>query len=174
MADEIIDNAWYALYTRGKSEFKAADQLHLAGIEYYLPLVTRLKQWSDRKKKITEPVLKGYIFIFADERERALSLELSSIVRCVFDNGRPAKIPEWQINNLKNMLSYEAEFFLRDGLVPGVKVKIKEGPFKDIIGVIQESENGHTIAVSIELLNRSVITHLPKESIFELLKENHA
>jgi hypothetical protein len=58
-----------------------------------------VRQWSDRKKKITEPLLRGYIFIFADERERMISLEQDSVVRCIFDLGRPAKIPEWQINN---------------------------------------------------------------------------
>jgi len=37
--------------------------------------------------------------------------------------------------------------------------------------MIYESDNGKTIAVSIDLLRRSVITHLPKESIFEVVKE---
>ena len=134
-------------------------------------LLAKWKKWSDRKKKILEPFLKGYIFIFADEKERKLSLEQSSVVRCVFDNGRPAKIPEWQIENLKKMLSKESDFLIQDGLVPGVKVKIREGPFEGIIGVVHESDNGKTIAVSIDLLRRSVIAHLPKESIFEVVKE---
>lgn len=134
-------------------------------------MIVKWKKWSDRKKKILEPILKGYIFIFADEKERKLSLESASVVRCVFDNGRPAKIPEWQIDNLKKMLSRESDFLIQDGLVPGVKVKIKEGPFEGVIGVIHESDNGKTIAVSIDLLRRSVIAHLPKESIFEVIKE---
>ncbi len=116
-------------------------------------------------------MLKGYIFIHADEKERMLSLELNSVVRCVFDMGRPARIPEWQINNLKKMLSKETDILIKDGLVPGIKVKIKEGPFEGVIGVIQESDNGNTIAVSIDLLKRSVVAHLPKESIFEVVKD---
>jgi transcriptional antiterminator RfaH len=162
--------AWFALYTKPRNEFKAASQLEAAGVNYYLPSITKLKQWSDRKKKITEPILRGYIFIFADERERLLSLEQNAIVRCVFDNGRAAKIPDWQIENLKKMLSTDSDFFVSDGIVPGVKVRIKEGPFEGVIGIVVDSEQGKSIAVSIDLLNRSVVTHLPKESIFEIVK----
>ena len=169
--EEMSEKAWFALYTKSRSEFKAAEQLQAIGIQYYLPVVAKWKKWSDRKKKILEPILKGYIFILADERERKLSLEPSSVVRCVFDNGRPAKIPEWQIENLKKMLSKESDFLIQDGLIPGVKVKIREGPFEGIIGVVHESDNGKTIAVSIDLLRRSVIAHLPKESIFEVVKD---
>jgi transcription antitermination factor NusG len=162
---------WYALYTRSRSENKAAEQLNNEGVNYYLPVVTKWKKWSDRRKKITEPLLKGYIFIYADEKERMLSLEKNAIVRCVFDMGRPARIPDWQINNLKKMLSKETDFLIKDGLVPGSKVKIKEGPFDGVIGIIQESDNGNTIAVSIDLLKRSVLAHLPKDSIFEVVKD---
>ena len=162
---------WFALYTKPKSEFKAEEQLRTLGIEHYLPVIVKEKQWSDRKKKITEPVIRGYIFIYADERERLLSLEQYSIVRCVFDRGRAAKIPAWQIENLKKMLSAKSEIFLHDGLMPGKKVIIRNGPFEGIIGVVQEYEDGKkTIAVSIDLLNRSIITHIPKDSNFQIVK----
>lgn len=168
------EKAWYALYTRPKAEFKAAEQLNSIGVKNYLPAITKIRQWSDRKKKITEPLLKGYIFIYATEKERGNSLEENSIIRCVFDHGRPARIPEWQIDNLRKMLSQDADFFINDGLVPGAKVKIKDGPFEGIIGVILENENEKNLAVSIDLLNRTIIAHLPKESLFEVVKDINA
>ncbi len=165
------DRSWFALYTKPRSEFKAAQQIEEIGVQLYLPTYTHVKQWSDRKKKITEPVMRSYIFIFANEKERINSLEQKSVVRCIFDAGRPAKIPGWQIDNLQRMLSYKSEFFVKNGLVPGAKIRIKEGPFKDVIGVYRETGNDKTIAVSIDLLNRSVIAKLPKESFIEILKE---
>lgn len=163
--------AWFALYTKPRSEFKAASQIESIGVSYYLPSITKVSQWTDRKKKITEPLIRGYIFIYADERERLLSLEQFSVVRCVFERGRPAKVPDWQIENLKNMLKNDAEFLISNKLAPGIKVKIKEGPFEGVIGTIQDAENGKTLAVSIDLLNRSIIAHLPKESVFEVVRE---
>ena len=164
-----IDKNWFALYTKPRGEFKAAEQLDVNAINYYLPTLTTVKQWSDRKKKITEPVIRGYIFIKADEKERLLALEQYSIVRCVTERGKPAVIPEWQIENLRKMLEYEGDFFVMNGLVPGKKVRIKEGPFAGVEGTYRENENDKTISVSIELLNRSVIAHLPKESVIEII-----
>ena len=163
------DKSWYALYTKPRSEFKAAEQLNVNKIIYYLPTVTNVKQWSDRKKKITEPVIRGYIFIKADEKERLIALEQYSVVRCVTERGRPAVIPEWQIKNLMKMLEYEGDFFVVNKLVPGQRVKIKDGPFSGVEGIYHESENDKMIAVSIDLLNRSVIAHLPKESLIEII-----
>jgi transcriptional antiterminator RfaH len=172
LMEKITDiKSWYALYTKPRTEFKAAEQLKSINVDYYLPVVTKVKQWSDRKKRVTEPVMYGYIFIFANEKERLASLEQQSIVRCIFDQGRPAIIPAWQIENLKRMLNQASDFLIHEGIIPGVKVKIKDGPFEDVIGVVQETDNGNTIAVCIDLLNRSVIAHLPKESIFEIIKE---
>lgn len=162
---------WFALYTKSRSEFKAAEQIESAGVELYLPVITKIKQWSDRKKKISEPLIRGYIFILANEKERLLSLEQPSVVRCVSERGKPARIPDWQIDNLKKMLSSESELLVKEGLVPGTQVKIKDGPFEGVIGTLQEIDNQKTLAVSIDLLNRTVIAYLPKESALEIIKK---
>ncbi len=167
---DVISKSWFALYTKSRSEFKAAEQIGAHEVEYYLPTVVKYRQWSDRKKKITEPLIRGYIFVYVNEKERIISLEQNAVVRCLTERGRPAKIPDWQIENLKNMLRNEADFYIAEGLVPGAKVRIKEGPFENVVGVVQEVDGGRTLAVSIDLLNRSVVAHLPKESILEIIK----
>lgn len=160
---------WFALYTKPRSEFRAAEQLQRSGMQFYLPVVNKIKQWSDRKKKIREPLLRGYIFIFADEAERLMALEQQAVVRCIFDNGKPAVIPDCQIENLKKFLEYNTEFFVKDGIVPGKQVIIKSGPFKGITGTIKEFNNKRTLVISINLLKRSVMAHLPDSSIVEVL-----
>jgi transcriptional antiterminator RfaH len=166
----MTSKAWYALYTRPKHEFKAAQQLESLGVQHYLPSVKKTRQWSDRKKVITEPLIRGYIFIYADEKERVLSLQENAILRCIFDNGRPAVIPEWQMDNLIKFLDHENEFYMHEGLIPGTRVLIKSGPFSGVTGVIRQSENHHTLSVSIDLLNRSVLTHISRDSEFEVVK----
>lgn len=165
------DKYWFALYTKPRHEFKAAEQLKLIDVEHYLPVVSKMKQWSDRKKLIKEPVISSYIFIRGDEKDRLESLQQDAIIRCLFENGRPAKIPDWQIESLRLMLDSQSDFYVKNGLVPGQKVKINDGPFKGITGVIQYSENEKTIAVSIDLLKRSILAHLPRDSKFEIIKD---
>ena len=124
------EKTWFALYTKPRSEFKASQQLARVEVEHYLPTITRLKQWSDRKKKVTEPLIRGYIFIHANENQRLASVEQPSIVRCIFDGGHPASIPDWQIDNIRKMLSLKSEIIVYNGIVSGTKVKIKNGPFE--------------------------------------------
>lgn len=162
---------WFALYTKPRHEFKAEIQLNAAGIENYLPVISKIKQWSDRKKKVLEPLLRGYIFIHAFERERIIALEQNSIVRCICEHGRPARIPDFQILNLQRFILEEREYIIHDGIIKGAKVRIKEGPFKDVEGVIVNEPNKKSIAVSIDLLNRTVITHFTDENILEVIQD---
>ncbi len=163
---------WFALYTKPRSEFKAEQQLTEAGVDNYLPKITRLRKWSDRKKLVTEPLLRSYIFIYANESERLISVEQKAVVRCLFDQGRPAVIPEWQIDSLRKMLETKTDVIVHNGIVPGAKVVIKNGPFEGVVGTVVNGESGKSISVSIELLNRTVIARIPDESILEVVKES--
>ncbi len=157
---------WYALYTKPRQEFKAEEQLKANGIEFYLPTVVRIKQWSDRKKKVKEPLLKSYIFVYANERERLIALEQYAIVRTIFFSGKPAIVPDWQIQNLRKMLEKSSDVTVTDQLKIGVPVKIISGPFKDIEGVVYETVNSERmLAITIDLLRRSVVVQIPRDSL---------
>jgi transcriptional antiterminator RfaH len=54
---------WYPVYTHPRAEKKACQALINKGIETYLPLHKQLKQWSDRKKWVEEPLIKSYLFV---------------------------------------------------------------------------------------------------------------
>ncbi|MEJ2505376.1 MAG: transcription termination/antitermination NusG family protein [Ignavibacteriaceae bacterium] len=92
-----MEKSWLALYTKPRSEFKAEEQLISSGIQTYLPTITKLKQWSDRKKKIAEPLFRGYIFIYADEQERLTSVEKPAIVKS-YDQKRIIPGSYWYSN----------------------------------------------------------------------------
>jgi transcription antitermination factor NusG len=70
------------------------------------------------------------------------------------------------------MLNGEPDLIVQNGIIPGAKVRIKEGPLKDVVGVVINSEKGKSISVSFDLLNRSVITRLPERSALELVKDS--
>ena len=54
---------WYAIYTKPRNEKKVAENLAAIGIESYCPIVTTLKQWSDRKKMVETPLIPSYVFV---------------------------------------------------------------------------------------------------------------
>ena len=160
---------WFALCVKSRSEFKAEEELKSVGVQTYLPSTVVIKHWSDRKKKVNEALIKGYIFIYANEKERLVSLVQHSIVKCLFDAGKPAIIPDWQIENLKKVLEYKTDIIVQDGLVVGDSVKVIEGPFEGVVGILQSSGKGRTISVSIDLIHRSITVHISSESVVKAL-----
>ncbi len=170
MREEVNKRFWLAFYTRPRHEFTARTDILHHGIEVYLPVITVLKKWSDRKKRVTEPLFKSYIFAYCNEAERLQVLQSKSVVTTVFHNGKPARVPDWQIEGVRKMLEGDEEVTIVEGIKKGVRVKIKDGPFAGIEGVIYETGNNEKyVAVAIDILNRSVIAKLPVRDIEVLL-----
>ena len=166
MTDLQLIRNWFVLYTHSRCEFKVAESLETIGIITYLPVQKIIRKWSDRKKEITSPLFPSYIFIYATEKERLISIENKEVVRCLTDAGNPSIIPSWQINSLKRMISTQSEIKIIEGTIIGQIVEINSGPFKGIKGTVMNIENKNQLAISIVLLNRTVVTHLPEDSVF--------
>lgn len=165
--NELSSNkAWYVLYTKPQQEFKAKEQISSVDIECFLPTQTVLKQWHDRKKKIIEPVFRGYIFINSTPKERFIALEQQSVVSTIAFMGVPAKVPQHEIDSLKSIIESGDSFFVTTAIKNGTKVRIIDGPFKDVVGIVYKNEEkDDLLAVTVEMLNRSVNIRLPLESV---------
>ncbi|MDY0083035.1 MAG: UpxY family transcription antiterminator [Ignavibacteriaceae bacterium] len=166
MNETKVNKNWYVLYTHPRAEFKVERSLRMRELEVFLPVKKIIKQWSDRKKVITSPLFTSYIFIYADEKERLLSLEDKLVVRCLTNGRKPAVVPVWQIESIKMMLQRNTEPEVFEGLVHGDKIQITNGPLKGITGIIINADNRTQLAISIELINRTVIVHLSDEISF--------
>ena len=94
---------WYALYTKSRAEKKAERELQLKGLEAYLPLEKRLKQWSDRKKWVEFPMFRGYLFLFSRTVYFPKVLEHPAAVHVVRLSGKFAAIPDDQIEFIKKV-----------------------------------------------------------------------
>lgn len=171
MVQSKKEKHWFALYIKPRHEFKAEIEIKNKFIEVYMPTIIVEKKWSDRKKKIEEPLFKSYIFIFADDKERINCLKIQSVIKTVCFNGKPAIIPKFEIENLKKLLENNPEVFVTNKVVIGQKVKIIEGPFAGVEGKITEHKpNEKHLAVSIELLKRSVLVRLTDDSIIKIVE----
>lgn len=156
---------WYVLYTHSRCEFKVEESLNLLSVSTYLPLKKTIKKWSDRNKEIISPLFASYVFINATEKERLISLENKQVARCLTDAGKPAIVPKWQIENLKKMITLSPNVRVIEGLVIGEEIEIKSGALKGVRGILLSIENKKHLAVSIKLLNRTVVAHVSEEYI---------
>jgi transcriptional antiterminator RfaH len=129
---------WYVIYTNPKAEKKVSQQLATMGIEVYCPLVTTERQWSDRKKKVEVPLFTSYVFVNIAEKDKNRVFDARGVVKYLFWLGKPAIVREEEIAAIKKWLTDEVTDFEVDTIKKGDIFEIKEGPFANHSGLVQE------------------------------------
>lgn len=148
---------WYPVYTHSRAEKKANGELNRKGIQTYLPLRKAVKQWSDRKKIVEEPLIKSYLFVYISAREYAEVLMTNGVARFIYFANRIASIPEQQIDDLKLLLATDADLELIDyDIKPGESVLIKAGPFKGIRAELVSVHNKKRIILRLQDMGYSI------------------
>ena len=147
---------WYALYTKPRNEKKVEEQLHKMGLEVFCPKVSVVKQWSDRKKKVSQPLIPSYVFIKIKEQERDLVFSVSGVVRYLFFLGKPAIIKESEINAMKETLNPDFKEVGVMDLEKAQKFTVEEGTFKGQEATFIE-QKGSKIILRLESLGIKLI-----------------
>lgn len=152
---------WYPVYTRPRAEKKAFAALTEKGVEAYLPLTRKLKQWSDRKKWVEEPLIKSYLFVRIADNAQAEVLMTKGVARFLYFSGKVATMPESQINDLRLLMASSLEVEVtEEDLQPGEKIKIKAGPLKGITGEIIAYRSQKQLLLRLDNLGCSIIVNV--------------
>lgn len=139
---------WYVVYTKPKWEKKVAERLNEIGVVTFCPLITKISQWSDRKKKISVPLFNSYIFVQIDEKKRNQVFEVVGAVRYLFWLGKPAVVKDSEIETIKNWLSVPDTYDVSvDQWKKGDKIVLESGPFLSQSALIQEVKKNHYILI---------------------------
>jgi len=136
-----MEKKWFVVYTKPQQELKVASQLSAMGITNYCPTVTLIKQYSDRKKKVTKPILSSYVMVELEDKERNKVFACNGIVRYLFFLGKPAVVPAYDITLMQNHLNGIYNDFKVTTLSVGDTHTITEGPFSGVTGKVVETNN---------------------------------
>ena len=146
---------WYAVYTRSRHEKRVAEALEQRDFDTYLPLVPRVSEWHDRKKIVHWPLFPGYVFVRFQPEESSRVLSVPGSVQVIGVSGRPAPIPEEEIDNVKLFAAGLAETGTVPRPVPSIErgegVVVQEGPFTGVRGVVLEHRGADRVLIQIGL-----------------------
>lgn len=158
-------NWWHAVYTKPRWEKKVAALLESKGIEYYCPLNKVVKQWSDRKKTVLEPLFKSYVFVQVAEDKKWELLNITGILNYVTWLGKPAKIKESEIATIRKFLKEFNSVEVVDGpLEINSKVQVKQGALMNYRGILLQI-SGNRASVRIESMGLQLITLIDKKHL---------
>jgi len=134
----------------------------------YCPVQTTLRQWSDRRKKVSVPVFPSYIFLHVNAQESDAVLQDSGVLNYVYWLGKPAIIRDEEIEKLMAFLTENKDNSVEVlNYKPGEIVEIAFGPFKGHRGEIDQVKGGR-MSVMIESLGMIVKVEIYSDKIIEV------
>ncbi|KAB1067873.1 UpxY family transcription antiterminator [Tamlana haliotis] len=142
---------WKVLYVKPRNEKKVVTALSKLGLMAYCPIVTEIRQWSDRKKKVEVPLLTSYVLVKIKDNEHDLVFQVPGVVRYLFWLGKPALVKDSDVEVMKNWLNKEQTKAQVDNIQPGDRIKIKEGVFKGKKALVHEINTNRIQLILLDL-----------------------
>jgi len=148
---------WFAVWTRSRHEQVVREQLERKDILAFLPTVTRWSRWKDRKKKIDWPLFPGYCFAQFDPENALSILKCSGVVNIVSVEGKPAPIPEYELDSIRLLVHSDLQFDPCPLIREGMMVEVVHGPLRGVVGrLLRKDAPKARLVLSVDLIGQAV------------------
>jgi transcription antitermination factor NusG len=153
---------WYALHTRPRHEKAIVHRLTDRGVETFLPMITEVHRWSDRKKRVELPLFGCYVFArFVPNRaDRLRVLRVDGVLGLVGSQCEGTPIPDEQIDAVRTLLNGAQSWSAYPFLKIGQHVRIRGGALEGMEGILVSRNGKHTLVISVDAIQRSLAVHV--------------
>lgn len=156
---------WFAVRLREKFRFSTEQMLSAQGIEFFSPMTTELRQWSDRRKVVSLPLFAGYLFCrFEADRYGAIVRTLG-VIDLVRVGNRLAEVDPEELDAIRRALHHELAVEELPALVVGQRVRVISGPLCDVEGVLLQTRTQSKLVLSISMMQRAVAVQIDRSQV---------
>jgi transcriptional antiterminator RfaH len=144
---------WHVLHTKARQEKALARNLDAAGIEHYLPLISRVRFRGPRKIVVREPIFASYLFMRGsiDMTYVAVATKRVAAVIPVTDQA----LFDRELAQIRLALTRGAELSPYRYLKVGRRVRVTAGPFRDIEGLVEAWRKSNRLVLQVQALGRA-------------------
>ena len=156
---------WFVVSTKARREQFAQEQLLRRGVEIFLPRILEAPRLRD--KPIVAPLFPGYLFVHIDLEEQYFDVAWTPGVRRLIGFGAlPCPVDDAVIAFLHARMGQEGIVRAAPAFKQGDVVRIRQGPFEGLIGIIENQGCGRgRVRVLMELLRRQTRVEVPQHII---------
>jgi transcription antitermination factor NusG len=151
---------WYAVRTRSRHEKLVRDQLGARGVEPFLPLIERSRQWKDRRKRVAFPLFPGYCFARFPPSLRVAVLSTKGVVQILGNHDGPVPVPDAEIEAVRRLvtctLPYDPHPYLREGM----QVEVIRGPLAGVRGILLRKGTRARLVIGVTLIHQAASVEL--------------
>jgi len=162
LAETGVAEQWYALQTRARHEKMVEQRLQERGVTTFLPTVTEVHRWSDRKKKVELPLFSCYLFakLAPTKIDRLRVLRVDGIFNFVGGRGEGMPIPDTQIEAVRALVDGKVPWSSHPFLKIGQRVRIRGGALDGVEGILQGRNGDQRLVISIDAIQRSMAVRI--------------
>jgi len=152
---------WYAMMTHSRHENKVHKLLQEKSFECFLPLVSEVRQWKDRKQRVDIPLFSNYLFVRADMKsaDRLRILGTPGVLQIVSYGAAPARVPCHEIDTIRAALACTS-CKAHPTVMVGQRVKVLNGCLSGVEGRVIRSSRPLTIAINIGSIHQAISVQL--------------
>jgi transcription antitermination factor NusG len=151
---------WYALRTRSRHEKLVRDQLAAQGVEPFLPLIERSRQWKDRRKLVAFPLFPGYCFAHFPVSRRVAILSTKGVVQILGNHDGPVPVPDEEIEAVRRLVTSTLPFDPHPYLREGMQVEVIRGPLAGVRGILLRKGARARLVMGVTLINQAASVEL--------------
>ncbi len=156
---------WYALRTRSRHEKHVEGQLTAKGIEPFLPLINRTRQWKDRRKQVAFPLFPGYCFARFPLRERIDVVKVRGVVQIIGNHDGPLPVPEREIEAVRQLVTCTLPYDPHPYLKEGMQVEVIRGPLIGVQGLLVRKGARARLVISVSLIQQAASVELDASDV---------
>jgi len=144
---------WYAVYTKYKAEKWVMERLQSKGIDCYVPLQSKVKQYTRRVATHHYPLIPNYAFVHISAKEYLSVLQTQHVLSFVKHSNAIARIPQHEITLLKKIVGQaeSVELALNESHI-GADVEIIGGGLTGLKGKLIEIHGKKSFLVKLETI----------------------
>ena len=125
-----------------------------------------MKQWSDRKKKVEEPLFRSYLFVNITQKDYYNVLNVPGVVKFITFNKQAVAVPDNQIIAIKEYINdIDLQDINYDDFKEGELVRVKTGQMKGLIGRFVKINGKHRVIVDIEAVGQSLPINIARSNV---------
>jgi transcription antitermination factor NusG len=153
---------WYAVHTRARHERVVVQRLMEQGVTTFLPLVTEVHRWSDRRKSVELPLFGCYVFVrlASTVEERLRVLRIDGVFKFVGARGLGTPIAAAQIDAVRTLIGQQLPWSTHPFLQVGQRVRVRGGALDGVEGILVARNDDNTLVVSIDAIQRSLAVRI--------------
>ncbi len=166
---------WFAMRVTYGRELKFQEQLRTAGFETFVPMKKKKVEKAGKEVTLIVPAVSNLCFVNAEKSDLdnfMAGFGEACPGRYIWDraNSRPAVIPEKSMQDFMRICTIMADdtLYLKDitdKLRAGQKVRVKEGPFKGVEGVILRIKKSRRVVVELSGMLAVATTYIQPTDI---------